>query len=168
MKTKKTILKYVMILGMGLVVSMSCSKDGDESTSETPEVNLPENGELIIDDGISEDDLTTFKGEIGILLDARPYVKKGQPVAKVKVSPNEGGLFEPVVLEIDPFTNYARFKIGLENLAADTETSLRNGIDLTVDLLSADENTLFTENLSNVLFKENGDKRNFKSKRCRN
>ena len=38
MKTKQTFLKYVMILGVGMVVSMSCSKDeGEDLNSDTPE-----------------------------------------------------------------------------------------------------------------------------------
>ena len=41
MKTKKTILKYVLVLGMGLVVSMSCSKDSTEPTPESPISETP-------------------------------------------------------------------------------------------------------------------------------
>lgn len=154
MKTKQSILKYVCVIALGLVLSMSCSSDDSVDLPELPE--LPEDGELVISDGISEDELETFEGEIGILLDARPYIRKGQPIAKVKVTPTDTDFFEPMVLEVDQYTNYASFKLDLENLSSEAETALRNGINLEVDLLDENDNELFKEILENTLFTENG------------
>jgi hypothetical protein len=136
------------------VLNSGCSKDEDPNPSQPP-VN-GEEGQLEQGEGISEEDLTTFEGEIGILLDARPYIKKGQPVTLLKVTPVDTDFFDSQVLEVDPFTNFASFKLALESLTDEAEDALRNGVDLTVELLDANETTLFTEALSNVLFKENG------------
>lgn len=143
-----------LCLGLTLVLNSGCSKDEDPNPSQPP-VN-GEEGQLDQGEGISEEDLTTFEGEIGILLDARPYIKKGQPVALLKVTPVDTDFFEPQLLEVDPFTNFARFKLALEDLTDGAEDALRNGIDLSVELLDENEASLFTEALSNVLFKENG------------
>ena len=133
-----------------------CSKDEDQNQNPSqPPVN-GEEGQLEQGEGINEEDLTTFQGEIGILLDTRPYIKKGQPVTLLKVTPVDTDFFEPQLLEVDPFTNFASFKLALEDLTDGAEDALRNGIDLTVELLDSNETTLFTEDLSNVLFKENG------------
>jgi hypothetical protein len=154
MKTKQTILKYVLLMGLGLVLSVGCSSDDSVNLPELPE--LPEDGDFIEGDGIGEDELETFMGEIGILLDARPYIRKGQPITKLRVTPTDSDYFEPMVLEVDPFTNYVSFKLDLENLSSEAETALRNGINLEVDLLDENDNELFKEILENTLFTENG------------
>ncbi len=154
MKTNQTILTYVCAVVIGLVLLLGCSSDDSGGLPELPE--LPEDGELVISDGISEDELETFEGEIGLLLDARPYIRKGQPIAKVKITPTDSDFFEPMVLEVDQYTNYASFKLDLENLSSEAETALRNGINLEVDLLDENDNELFKEILDNVLFTENG------------
>ncbi|MFD2587535.1 hypothetical protein ACFSQJ_11380 [Croceitalea marina] len=154
MITKQTILKYVCVIGLGFALNVGCSSDDSGRLPEVPE--LPEEGDLIEGDGISEDELETFMGEIGILLDARPYIRKGQPITKLRVTPTDSDYFEPMVLEVDPFTNYASFKFALENLSSEAETALRNGIDLEVDLLDENDNELFKEILENTLFTENG------------
>jgi hypothetical protein len=154
MKTKQTILTYVCAVGIGLVLLLGCSSDDSGGLPKLPK--LSEDGELVISDGISEDELETFEGEIGLLLDARPYIRKGQPIAKVKVTPTDSDFFEPMVLEVDQYTNYASFKLDLENLSSEAETALRNGINLAVDLLDENDNELFKEILENVLFTENG------------
>jgi len=154
MKTKRTILKYVCAMGLGLVLSVGCSSDDSVNLPELPE--LPEDGDFIEGDGIGEDELETFMGEIGILLDARPYIRKGQPITKLRVTPTDSDYFEPMVIEVDPFTNYASFKLDLENLSSEAETALRDGINLEVDLLDENDNELFKEILENTLFQENG------------
>lgn len=154
MKTKQTILKYVFAMGIGLMLNVGCSSDDSVDLPELPE--LPEDGDFIEGDGISEDELETFMGEIGILLDARPYIRKGQPITKLRVTPTDSDYFEPMVLEVDPFTNYVSFKLDLENLPSEAETALRNGINLEVDLLDENDNELFKEILENTLFTENG------------
>ncbi len=90
------------------------------------------------------------------MLDARPYIRKGQPITKLRVTPTDSDYFEPMVLEVDPFTNYVSFKLDLENLSSEAETALRNGINLEVDLLDENDNELFKEILENTLFQENG------------
>lgn len=156
MKATRFVRLAYLCLGLVIVLNSGCSKDEDPNPSQPP-VN-GEEGQLEQGEGISEEDLTTFEGEIGILMDARPYIKKGQPVTQLKVTPVDTDFFEPQLLEVDPFTNFASFKLALEDLTDGAEDALRNGIDLTVELLDASETTLFTEDLSNVLFKENGTK----------
>ncbi|MDB4292515.1 hypothetical protein N9954_03855 [Maribacter sp.] len=154
MITKQTILKYVCVIGLGFALNVGCSSDDSGGLPEVPE--LPEEGDFIEGDGISEDELETFMGEIGILLDARPYIRKGQPITKLRVTPTDSDYFEPMVLEVDPFTNYVSFKLDLENLSSEAETALRNGINLEIDLLDENDNELFKEILENTLFTENG------------
>ncbi|WP_019670579.1 hypothetical protein [Eudoraea adriatica] len=154
MKTRRLLQFTYVFFGLALLLNTGCSKDEDPNTPQPPVAG--EEGELEQGAGISEEDLTTFEGEIGILLDARPYVKKGQPVTMVKVTPSNTDFFDSQLLEVDPFTNFASFKLALENLTDEAEETLRNGVDLTIELLDENETTLFTEALNNVLFKENG------------
>ncbi|WP_424003689.1 hypothetical protein [Maribacter sp. IgM3_T14_3] len=60
MKTKQTFLKYVFVMGLGLLLNVGCSSDDSVDLPELPE--LPEDGDFIEGDGISEDELETFMG----------------------------------------------------------------------------------------------------------
>jgi hypothetical protein len=55
MKTKQTILTYVCAVGIGLVLLLGCSSDDSGGLPKLPK--LSEDGELVISDGISEDEL---------------------------------------------------------------------------------------------------------------
>jgi hypothetical protein len=93
----------------------SCSKDEDTPGTEPPEDSGQ--GELIEEAGINESELTTFMGEIGIYLDVRAYIKKGHAITKVQIIPTDSDYFEPLILEVNEYTNYAILKLAIADLS---------------------------------------------------
>ncbi len=144
----KPVLLFMLLLS--LLFMASCGKD-DTGTDE-PTAEDPVNDELLEEDGISSDDLTTFMGEIGIYLDVRAYVKKGYSIPKVRITPTSSVFLEPLIIEVEKYTNYAVLKLAIVDLSDEAIQALGNGIDIEVGLLDENENVLFTETLEKVIF----------------
>lgn len=160
MKPKSTHWALVTLVALFLLVSVGCSKEepGEETPTPGPPISNPDpSGDFDESNGgISEDDLTTFEGEIGINIDAREHFKKAQPVDKVRVIPTNTSFFEEQALPVDRLYNTAQLKFSIEDISDEMESALRAGIDLQFVLLDATNNELYSETKERVLFKENG------------
>jgi hypothetical protein len=144
----KPILVFTLLLSMLFIAS--CSKDEDTPGTEPPEDSGQ--GELIEEAGINESELTTFMGEIGIYLDVRAYIKKGHAITKVQIIPTDSDYFEPLILEVNEYTNYAILKLAIADLSEEAILDLRDGINLEVVLLDDLNEENFRVPLEKVLF----------------
>jgi hypothetical protein len=144
----KPVLLFMLLLSMLFIAS--CSKDEDTSGTEPPEDSGQ--GELIEEAGINESELTTFMGEIGIYLDVRAYIKKGHAITKVQIIPTDSDYFEPLILEVNEYTNYAILKLAIADLSEEAVLDLRDGINLEVVLLDDLEEENFRVPLEKVIF----------------
>lgn len=113
-------------------------------------------GELDKADGISEDAIEKYAGEIGLLIDVRDLAKKGYQPTRVKMT---SGAMEKNInqsLEIDLFTHLARLSLPLDQLSKEAETELRDGVSITIDIQESNGNSILKENFEKISLKENG------------
>ncbi|MGS2726821.1 hypothetical protein ACU8DI_09460 [Psychroserpens sp. BH13MA-6] len=136
MKSFKTILLLVTINFM-----ISCSKE--EPTSDPQN---PGNSELIESPGqITEEDFESFAGEIGLILNARPLVRKGYKPTQVSLTilANSGDFSQTVPIEEHTFMG--QLKIPLEGLSDAAKTELTSGVQVTAEYKDENGTTIFTE-----------------------
>jgi hypothetical protein len=145
-------VRPVLIFGVLLVLLFftACSKDEAIAGTEPPEDSGQ--GELIEESGIDESELTTFMGEIGIYLDVRAYIKKGYAITKVQIIPTDSDFFEPLIVEVNEYTNYAILKLAVADLSEEAVLDLRDGINLDVVLLDDLNEEKFRVPLEKVIF----------------
>lgn len=144
----KAIIKILELLMMCtlLTFALGCSEDDDQPN--------PGNGDLEQLNGISEEDLENYGGDLGLILNLRDIVKKGYNPAKVIISTNanEGNYDQELV--VDPFTNIAQLKIVVDDLSESAETELRNGLSLDLVVVDASNSVIANKSYSIVSFEE--------------
>ncbi|MCR9287999.1 MAG: hypothetical protein NXI23_11485 [Bacteroidetes bacterium] len=145
---KKTI--HLLLILTAIMIIASCNKSDN---------NLMINdGEIEQINGITADELGSYKGDLGLLINTRDLIKKGYKPTKVKVTTtaSEGNYDQSLV--VDPFTNIAQLKISIEGLTEDAEDELRNGVGLEFEVYNDLNNLLISESYSVVSFEESGNK----------
>jgi hypothetical protein len=144
---KSVQFNFTFILMLLLLLGSSCDKDdSSDSGDDTVEQN----------NGISEDELDNYEGDLGILINTRDLVKKGYSPSKVYISTNaEEGDYNQL-LDVDPFNSLAQLSYSVEDLSEAAEDELRNGVELTVQVVNESNETIITESFSVVSFEENG------------
>ena len=103
--------------------------------------------------GISEDNLETYQGDVGMVLDTRELAKKGyQPVkAQLEVQGTSADFSQTI--DLDPYAFMGQIKLSVEDLSeADLET-LKNGVQVIAKLFDAGGSEIFTETFTSILFK---------------
>lgn len=136
-----------MIL-IAILIAASCNKSDDDMTIK--------DGKIEQINGITADELGSYSGDLGILINARDLEKKGYKPRKVNISTSSAlGNYDQIV-EVDPFTNMAQLSIPVGTLNGEQEAELRNGIDLTIQVLDNFDNQITIESHSVVTFEENG------------
>lgn len=145
-KNKKTIMYAGLFFFATLIIS--CSKD-DNSTP--PDAD----GKLVVGNGVTENDFEKFKGELGIVLNMRNIAKKGYKPAEAIITVNaQNGNYSQTVA-IDPVSFLAQLKIPVEGLSEQTIAELRNGVPIDVEITDENNNTIISQDVSAVIFKEN-------------
>ena len=128
---------------------LACSKQ------DLPEPGPPI-GEIENGNGISEEELERYTGEIGLLIDVREVAKLGYHPAEVSIDVNaQEGNYDQV-LSVDPFTSMAQLSISIENLSEAAETELREGIPFIINILDNQGNTIVSTQFDKTSWKENG------------
>ncbi len=152
MKAKKSIVKEVLFL-MALLLAMGCTKE-DSGDPSDPRANG--DGELAQDSGVSAEEIETYQGDIGVLIDLRDFARKGYEPDLVTLSTTATEDNYDQQLEVDPFTNQARLVLPIEDLSEDAEAELRDGVGLEVAIIDKNGAGLGSSSFSVVSFQENG------------
>ena len=132
-----------------LILFSSCSDDGGLLGFE------PNNGEIEEVSGITADELDTYKGDLGVIINTRDLVKKGYSPAKANISTTASHGNYDQELVVDPFTNIAQLKLSIEDLSESAESELRNGVGLEIEILDNSNNVIVSESYSVISFDGN-------------
>jgi hypothetical protein len=146
MKRKFNLTKNSIFLFLFLIISVSCSKDSEEN-------NEPGIAQT---NGITEDELDAYKGDLGILIYTRDLIRKGYKPSKVNITTNASNGNYDRQLSIDINSNLARLSFPIDSLSSIQVNELKSGIDLNLEILNESDNVIATESFSSVSFKENG------------
>lgn len=143
-------LKWAVLLPVSLVLIMfsSCKDNGGISGPE-------ESGEIEEVNGISDDELEAYEGDLGLIINTRDLVKKGYEPAKVNITTTASEGNYDAELDVDLFTNLAQLKLSIEDLSEGAESELRNGVGLEIEVLDDSGNLISSESYSMISFEEN-------------
>ncbi len=147
-------LKYLFscVLVMVAITITSCSKDDDGVAEPDPGPNG--SNELIETDGIAEEALGPYAGQVGLVLDARKIARLGYnpTTAKVTAKGNQGDYSKDVTF--DPYTFMAQLTVELEDLSDDAIKELE-AIKVTTEVLGPDGATIMIDPETTVSFQSN-------------
>ena len=145
--TKHFFLKFV--LSLLIILSIACSNDDDEDI-------LTGDGEVEEVNGISEDDLENYEGDLGLSINTRSLAKKGYNPSKVNIttSATQGNYDQEI--DVDPFTKIAQLRLPIEDLTESEEDELKDGVGLEYEVFDESNDLLVSESFSVVSFEENG------------
>ena len=176
----KTLNRYfrlvlVVVLTLGLT---SCSKDevlppvqvidtdkdgitdaDDNCPSEAgPAINqgCPDfsgDGQITENDGITEEDLETYKGDVGMVLDTRELAKKGYHPVKAQLNVQGTTADFSQTIDLDPYSFMGQIKVPVEDLSEADLDILKNGVEVIAKLFDAGGAEIFAETFTSVLFK---------------
>lgn len=137
------------ILLAGIILSPACKKKDVEKPLELPLETSP------LD--ISKINIPTNKGDIGLVVDVRPIIKKGYFVSKVAVN-IEGSLASfSKTIEVDQFTNIGMLKIKREDLSAAQIDQFVKGVKTNLIAYDLNDNEIAETNESSVLYNDTGE-----------
>ena len=172
---------YGLVLMMILAVSISsCSKEetapppdqivdtdqdgiadsSDDCPNEAGPVSnsgcpLNEVGEIVETEGIEKEDLETYQGAIGIVVDGRNIAKKGYSpkTAQLTIEATSGDYSQ--TLQLDPFSFLGQLKLELEDLSEDAITELTGGVSVMAEFFNESGTSIFNESLGVQSFQSN-------------
>jgi len=136
------------ILSLLIISSIACSNDDDEDI-------LTGDGEVEEVNGISEEDLENYEGDLGLRINTRSLAKKGYNPSKVNLTTTATQGNYDQEIDVDPFTKIAQLKLPVEDLSESEEDELKDGVGLEYEVYDESDNLLVSESLSVVSFEEN-------------
>lgn len=112
-------------------------------------------GEIVISDGITEEDLETYQGALGIVVDARPVARKGYTPksAKLTVDANSGDYSQTVDLDI--YSLMGQINLEIADLTEEAINELKDGVEVTAELFDESGASILIESLSKLSFQSN-------------
>jgi hypothetical protein len=131
------------------MIVTGCSKNDDDTPSDGE-------GDVELVNGISADDLESYDGDIGILINTRDLEKKGYKPTKVNLGTGATQGDYDQQLDIDPFTSIAQLSLSVEDLSEAAEEELRNGVSLSIQIINDGGSIITSEFYSAISFQENG------------
>jgi len=133
--------------------SDNCPNEAGPASNNGCPIN--EVGEIVESEGIKKEDLETYQGAIGIVVDARNIAKKGYSpkTAKLTINANSGDYSQTV--QLDPFSLLGQVKLELEDLSEDAITELRGGVDITAEFFNESETLILNKSLGVQSFQSN-------------
>ena len=155
MKTQNRLFGLVFLMFVFSLGFTGCSKDepipppADDGKIDEKDKPIEESK------GLSEDDLVTYLGELGIVVDARKIAKKGyQPTTvKLTVDSNSGDYSQTV--ELNEYSLMGQIKLPIEELSAAAIDELTDGVEVVAELFDASGTSILVENLSKISFQSN-------------
>ncbi len=150
MKKLKQGLWPISIMAMLLIAGLGCKKNiqpADNSGGGT--------GEIVSKDGISDTDLATYGGDIGIVIDARTVQKKGYKpkTLKVTVKANSGNFSKTI--DLNPYTLMGQIKLPADSLSTEAQSELKQGVAVVAQVLDASGSKIWEESFSKISFQSN-------------
>ena len=146
--TMKTVLNIFLIAFLTLTFS-ACSKD------ETPKSDS-DTGKLIESEGqVKLDEFDAYKGEIGVVLDARPLARKGYNPKQVTINikANSGDFTQTVPVE--EYTFLGQLKIPLEGMSEAAIDELTSGVEITPEYKDESGEIIFKDAPATVSLQAN-------------
>ncbi len=144
----KTVLNTFLIAILTLTFS-ACSKD------ETPKPDS-DTDKLIESEGqVKLEEFDAYKGEIGVVLDARPLARKGYNPKQVTINikANSGDFTQTVPIE--EYTFLGQLKIPLEGMSEGAINELTSGVEITPEYKDENGEIIFTEAPATVSLQAN-------------
>ena len=138
------------IVAMLLTACLGCKKN-----IQPPDNSGGGTGEIVSKDGISDTDLATYGGDIGIVLDARTVQKKGYKpkTLKVTVKANSGNFSKTI--DLNPYTLMGQIKLPADSLSTEAKSELKQGVAVVAQVLSASGSQIWEESFSKISFQSN-------------
>jgi len=131
----------------------NCPKEaGPVSNQGCP---VSEIAELQEGDGISEEELEVYQGDIGIVIDARKVAKKGFKPVKVNlaIAATTGNFSQTIAL--NEYALMGQLKFTIEELSAEARVELEDGVQVVAAVMDANDAVILTESLSKLSFQSN-------------
>ena len=152
--TKNRVGKILLLLSSIIVLLLSCNACSKDEATPMP---IIDSGQIVLSDGVTEDDFEKFPGEFGIILNVRNIAKKGyKPTnAIVTVNATNGNYSQTVAL--DEFTSMGQIKIALSGLSDVAISELQEGVNISVDVKNQNSETIIQQDLSAVVFRSNAE-----------
>ncbi|KQC29492.1 hypothetical protein [Flagellimonas eckloniae] len=163
MKTNFKNVKVILSIFSTLLLfaCSSCSKDTvapPETEIGNPDTPGEGEGEIETGEGINVDEVEKDNGELGLMVNAREITKKGYNTAFADILVEAStGNFSQVDLPIDEFTNLATLRLEIDDLTAEQEAELRDGVDLVVTVKDASKAVLEVLNFTKTSFTDSPD-----------
>lgn len=153
MRTNTKFLSKLLVLAI-IMIAMGCSKD--ESGETIPDGN--NNGNIETRDGVTEDEIESDEGEIGISISAREIAKKGYnpSTAEITITATSNDIPKDNTVSIDPFTNIAYLSFENEGLSEEAKEELK-GVDISIVIKSENGDELASTTISQIIFKSSPD-----------
>ncbi len=124
----------LLSISAALVGALGCGSDGSPTGSDEPPGN---SGDIAVDEGF-----------VGVVIDTRSIVRKGYLPATLELGFPAHARFD-TTLTVDPTTNLAIWNVHRTELTTAEETSLGNGVEMTVRVLDGSGTELVSTTESN-------------------
>ncbi len=149
MKKLKQGLWSMSIMAMLLIGCLGCKKNVQTTD------NGGGTGEIVSKDGISDTDLATYGGDIGIVLDAGAIQKKGYKPGTLKLTVKAtSGNFSKTV-DLNPYTLMGQIKLPADSLTKEAQNELKQGVAVVAQVLDASGSQIWQEPFSKISFQSN-------------
>ncbi|GAB2496376.1 hypothetical protein [Algoriphagus taiwanensis] len=123
MKNSNSFTSY--LIGISLLFAFSCTDPVEPDT--TP-------GTIQEGQGISESDLETYEGEVGLVLNLRELARKGWKPTEAEFELQTSGEVLRKAVPVDEFGYLAVLKFPVKDLSPAQRTQLTNGVKITVNV----------------------------------
>ncbi len=131
------------------------SEAGPASNQGCPESTGGGDGQITENDGITEEDLETYKGDIGMVLNTRELAKKGYYPVKAQLEVKGTSADFSQTIDLDPYAFMGQIKLPVEDLSEADLKILKDGVEVIAKLFDAEGSEIFTETFTSILFKPN-------------
>lgn len=112
-------------------------------------------GEIVESDGISEEDLETYQGAIGIIVDARAVAKKRYTPKTMTITVNAASGDYSETVELDTYSIMGQISLEMADLSEGAIQELSDGVEIAVELFDESGTSILTESLSKLSFQSN-------------
>lgn len=106
-------------------------------------------------DGIAEEDIETYQGDVGIVISVRVVARKGYVPARVQLTIQGTTQDFSRTIDLDANTFLAQVKLPVSELDESDLEILKNGVEVEATLFDANDALLSSKTFTSVLFKSN-------------
>ncbi|RRQ49557.1 hypothetical protein DZC72_02845 [Maribacter algicola] len=129
------------------------SESGPASNQGCPESTDGGDGQITENDGITEEELETYKGDIGMVLNTRELAKKGYYPVKAQLDVKGTSANFSQTIDLDPYAFMGQIKLPVEDLSEADLNTLKDGVEVIAKLFDAEGSEIFAETFTSILFK---------------